>query len=157
MSQDTILDLDSMLDTAMSKVEDLPNFVTPPEGLYDLTVSEVKVEKYTTKAKEGKPETKGQRIRVTYSIAGVIECSDSIPPALNSMFSESFMGTEDGIKYFKRQAKNIMNVSDLGDATLRDVMDGLKDTSFKAKIKIQKNEAGFENLRITAVHAAASA
>lgn len=154
MADNTILDLDSMMDMAMSKVEDVPNFVTPPEGLYRLKATEVKTEKYTSKATKDKPETKGQRIRITYAIIAVHECTDSAPPALNSIFSETFMGTEDGVKYFKRQAKNIMNVEDLGDATLRDVMEGLQSTEFDCKITIKKNADGFENIRVTPVHTA---
>lgn len=154
MAENTILDLDSMMDMEMSQVEDVPNFITPPDGLYALEVKEVKTEKYTSKAKEGKPETKGQRIKLMYTIDLIIECEDKIPPAPGSLFSESFMATEEGIKYFKRQAKNIMNVEDLGNATLRDVMDGLKGTKFNAKLKMNKTADGFENVRITPVHGA---
>jgi hypothetical protein len=156
MAENTILDLDSMMDMEMSKVEDVPNYVTPPDGLYTFSVQEVKSEKYTSKAKDGKPETKGQRIRITYVIDGVVECDDAAPPAVGSMFSESFMATEDGLKYFKRQAKNIMNVEDLDKATLRDVMDGLTGTKFNAKTQLKKSSDGFENIRVTPVHAAAN-
>lgn len=159
MAENTILDLDAMMDIEMDKVETLPDYVTPPNGAYMLSVNDCKIEKYTSKAKDGRPATEGTRIRITYTVDKTIETED-LPVKDGSMFSDSFMGTEDGLKYFKKQAMNILNVTDLAGARMKDVMDGLKGQSFKAKITIKKSDDGkggqFENVQVRPVHEAAA-
>ena len=155
----TILDLDAMMDIEMDKVETLPDYVTPPDGVYILSVNDCKVEKYKTKAKDGKPEKEGSRIRLTYCVDKTMETAD-IPVKDGSLFSDSFMGTDDGIKFFKKQAMNILNVSDLAGARMKDVMDGLKGVSFKAKITIRKTSDGsgghYENAQVRPFHETAA-
>jgi hypothetical protein len=160
MSNDTILDLDAMMDIEMDKVETLPDFVTPPDGAYTLRVAEAKIEKYKTKAKDNNPAKEGSRIRIQYVTEKTheLEKSSDLPVKDGSMFSESFMGTEEGLKYFKRQAINILNVKDLEGAKMKDVLDGLKDIVFKAKVTTVKTDDGkggqYENVRIRPVHEA---
>jgi hypothetical protein len=155
MSEKTILDLDAMLDTEMSKVESIPDFVTPPAGDYVLKVTEAKVEKFERKAKDNKPAESGSRIKIFYSVEKTIETKE-LPVKEGSLFSDSFMGTEEGIKFFKRQAMNILNVSDLDGAKLKDVLEGLKDQTFTAKISIRKTDDGkggsYENVQVRPVH-----
>lgn len=160
----TMLDLDAMLDIEMDKVETLPDYVTPPVGIYMLSVEECEVEKYKQKVKDSQGKETGQtkdasRIRLVYKIESTVETSD-LPVKDGSLFSETFMGTEDGIKYFKKQAMNILNVNDLSGARLKDVMDGLKGVSFKARISIRKTDDGkggsYENVQVRPAHAAAA-
>lgn len=157
MSENTILDLDAMMDIEMDKVESIPDFVTPPAGDYILTVNDAKVEKYESKGKEGKAPTQGSRIKLFYAVEKTLDTKE-LPVKDGSLFSESFMGTEDGIKYFKRQAMNILNVTDLTGAKLKDVLDGLKGQSFKAKISIRVSDDGkggkYENVQVRPVHVA---
>ena len=146
----TILDLDAMMDMKIDAVPTLPDFVTPPTGVYVLAVKECKTEKYENKQKE-----KGSRIRITYAIEETIEVADGEMPYPNgSLFSETFMGTEQGLEFFKKAAMNILGVSDFEGATVGDVMAGVKDASFKAKITIRKSKAPdggvYENLTIRA-------
>jgi hypothetical protein len=161
MAENTILDLDAMMDIEMDKVETLPDYVTPPAGSYLLKVEEAKVEKYKTKPKDGKQAEEGTRLKIQYSVQNTMELekASDLPVKDGSLFSESFMGTEDGIKFFKRQAMNIMNVTDLTGAKMKDVLDGLKDMEFKAKITIRKtpNPSGgeYENVQVRPVHEAA--
>lgn len=160
-NQATILDLDSMMDMEMDKVETLPDFVTPPAGTYMLSVTDCKTEKYTPKAtKENTKPTEAVRIKLFYQVDQTIESVD-LPVKDGSLFSESFMFTEDGLKYFKRQAMNILNVPDFEGAKLRDVIDGVKGAAFKAKITIRKtaNPAGgeYENVQVRPVHEAPTA
>jgi hypothetical protein len=156
----TILDLDAMMDIEMDKVETLPDYVTPPAGNYMISVHDCGVEKYKGKPKDNKPAQEGTRIRLTYCVDKTLDVDD-LPVKDGSLFSESFMGTEDGIKYFKKQAMNILNVKDLSGAKLKDVMDGLKNISFKAKITITKSKApdggDYENVRVRPVHEAPAA
>lgn len=152
----TILDLDTMMDMKMDEVETLPDFITPPAGNYSLKVKEAKIEKYHSKAE---PLIEKQRIRIVYSVAATKEVvAGSIPVADGSLFSETFMGTEDGIKYFKKAAMGILNTKDFVGASLKDVITGLADADFDARISIRvtKDDAGtsFENISVRAVPAA---
>lgn len=156
----TILDLDTMMDISMDEVETLPDFVTPPAGLYELKVEKSEVDEYTPKvSKENPNPKKATRIKILYSVVQTLETNDT-PVKDGALFSESFMGTSEGLKFFKRQAMNIMNVSDASGATLKDMMEGLKDTPFKAKITIRKtaNPAGgeYENVQVRPIHEAAA-
>lgn len=161
-NEQTILDLDAMMDIEMDKVETLPDFVQPPAGAYHLTVSDCKVEKFKAKAKDNKPAQDSSRIKIFYSVDKTLELTNNsdLPVKDGSLFSDSFMGTEEGLKYFKRQAMNILNVKDLEGARFKDVMEGLKGISFKAKITIRKSkdDAGqeFENVQVRPVHEAAA-
>lgn len=153
----TILDLDSMMDIEMDKVETLPDYVTPPAGIYMLAVEECKIEKY--KAKDAKDKEEKSRIRLTYKVEKTVE-TDDLPVKDGSLFSETFMGTEEGLKYFKKQAMNILNVKDLDGARLKDVMEGLKGQTFKCRLTIKKtpgdNGATYENVQVRPVHEAAA-
>ena len=158
MTNETILDLDNMMDMAMDSVEAAPDFCNPPAGDYSLKVQDVKTEKYTPKVEAGKPEPakdSAARIRITYAVTKTIATKE-MPVADGSLFSESFMYTEKGISYFKRQAMNILNVKDFTGATLKDVIDGLKDAEFNAKISVRltANPAGgnYENVNVRPVH-----
>lgn len=160
-TQATILDLDSMLDIEMDKVETLPDFVTPPAGLYELEVTEAKTEKYLPKKSTDNPNPKETlRLKIFYKVVETLESVD-LPVKNGSLFSESFQATEEGIKFFKRQALNILNVKDFEGAKLKDVMDGLKEAVFKAKITIRKsaNPAGgeYENVQVRPIHDAPAA
>ena len=155
-TQATILDLDAMMDIEMDKVETLPDFVTPPAGLYHLEVVEAKTEKYTPKKSTENPNPKESlRIKIIHKVVETLESVD-LPVKDGSLFSESFQATEEGIKFFKRQALNILNVKDFEGARLKDVMEGLKEARFEAKITIRKsaNPAGgeYENVQVRPIH-----
>lgn len=150
MTNETILDIDALLDTDLDSVESLPDYITPPAGSYVLKVANVEAEKYTAKDK-----VKKSRLRVTYSIVETVE-SEEPPMPDGSLFSENYQLSEDGVKYFKKAAMNILNIKDFGKATIREVMDGLKGTEFKALITLKKTEAEsgkvYENVNIRAIH-----
>lgn len=154
MSNDTILDLDALLDSTMDGVKDVPDFVNPPAGVYMLRVKEAKSEQYTQKAKDGKPEQKALRLKIMYEVAETIETKEA-PVADGSLFSESFMATEDGLGYFKNQAKKIFNVKELGDAKIRDILESLTGQEFKAAITIRKT-GEYENVQVRPVHEVAA-
>jgi len=154
----TILDLDAMMDIKMDEVETLPDFVTPPAGNYTLKVKEAKIEKYKSKAE---PDVQKQRIRLSYIIMATKEvAAGSIPVADGSMFSETFMATEDGIKFFKKAAMGALNVTSFEGASIKDVIDGLADAEFDARITIRSTtdpltKQVFENVSVRAVNAPA--
>lgn len=145
-----ILDLDALMDETMDGVEDLPEYVTPPEGIYMLSVKEAGFDRYKAK------DTKEEKIRVkfTYTIDETIE-TDELPVPNNSLFTETFQFNEEGKKYMKKAAKAILNVSSLDGVSLRDIFSSLESTQFKAKIAIRKSESGgktYENVNIRPIH-----
>lgn len=149
---DTILDMDALLDSNLAGVKDVPDFIQPPAGNYELGVSDCKIEKYKTKAKDGKPEGEALRIRLTYEVDGVIDVvAGQLPPASGSLFSENFTGTEDGLAFFKKQAKSIMNVADLGDTSVREIIEALKGSKFKAAVSTRKS-GEYENVNVRPIH-----
>lgn len=145
----TILDFDAILDANLGNVEDVPDYLTPPAGLYMLTCIEAKVDSY--KNKEG-----GQtaRLKLTHRIDATVECEE-LPPADGSLFTETFQATDDGLKYFKKAAKKMLNVDDMEGATIRDTLQTLEGHSFKAKITIRKSNSGgkdYENVQVRPIH-----
>lgn len=139
-----LLDLDAIMDTKVAGIENIADFITPPSGIYDLLVKDSKIEKFKVKD-ENKKETGevGQRIVIQYEIKKVHSIDqrsgEEVAPAEGSLFTERFQGTEDGLKYFKKTAGNIVGSFDFGDATIKDLIDGIKTTEFKAKITARKS------------------
>jgi hypothetical protein len=139
-----------MMDTNMDTVETMPDFVMPPAGLYILNVKSCAVEQADKKDK-----TKGSRIRITYTVAATIEVANEQPVPDGSLFSEAFTGTEDGIKFFKKSAMNILGVTSFEGASLGDVVNNLAGTEFKAKITIRKSSKDgkvYENVQVRAAN-----
>jgi hypothetical protein len=151
----TILDMDALLDETLDTVADVPDYVTPPEGVYTLKVSNCELssrEDKTTKAKTS-------LIAITYEVVTTHEVKDNKePPVANgSLFSERFQVTEEGKAYFKRAAKNILQVSSLDGVSLRDIFATLKDSqAVRAVINHSESASAdratkYTNLRIRIV------
>ena len=153
MSENTILDLDALLDGSLDNVQAAPDYVTPPPGNYMLAIDDAKLEKY--KSKEGK---EGVRIKLGYKVVQTIDLSentDEPPVADGSMFSESFLYTEEGLPYFKKTAQNILDVKSIEGVSMRELLDGLKGTEFRARIGSRTSEKDgkkYENATIRPVH-----
>lgn len=157
----TLLDLDSLLDAEVDKIENVPDFVTPPPGLYKLKVTNCEIKDFDEKEDGKKTGNKGKKIHIFYSVLETEAIDDDgkeIPVADGSLFSESFMGTEDGLKYFKKAASNILGIKEFEGAKIRDIIEGIKEAEFRAKIthRITTNDKGakFVNLTIRAAAAA---
>ena len=155
----TILDLDAMMDIKMDEVETLPDFVTPPPGIYTLKVKEAKIEKYKSKSE---PTVDKQRIRLAYIILSTKEvAAGNLPVADGSLFSETFMATEDGIKFFKKAAMGALGVESFEGASIKDVIDGLTDAEFEARVAIRSTvdkdtKQVYENVSVRAIPANAA-
>lgn len=155
MAEQTILDLEQMANETLDAIPDAPDFVTPPAGEYSLTVKDAAIDKY--KDKEGNAK---QRLKIVYTINETITLADQKePPVPNeSIFSETFMGTEQGLSYFKKRVKEVMNVSDTAGITLADMMNSVKGVQFNARISIKKtpNPKGgeYENIQLRVVRPA---
>lgn len=149
----SILDLDALLDSTMDNVPDVPDYLNPPDGNYVLSVPEAKLDTYENAKKE-----KVNVIVITYEIKSTIE-TKSVPVPDGSLFTERFQATEDGLKYFKKRAIGILNVSDLNGVPIREVLASLKGVEFEAQTKIRKsvgtNGQEYENINVRPLTAAA--
>lgn len=148
-NKNTILDLDELMDATLDAVADLPDFVTPPNGLYVLGIYEAEI-------KKPKEAGKASRITLTYKVLQTID-TEGIPVADNSLFNEGFQGTEQGLEFFKKRAIKIMNVSDLNGVPLREILAGMKDVEFKARIVVKNTKDAatgkeYENVDVRPIH-----
>jgi hypothetical protein len=144
-----LLDLDALLDSNMDAVPEVPDYVTPPAGSYVLSIAEAEITK--SEGKDGKPDL--VRLNITYKVEESVEVEGQ-PVAEGALFSERFTYNEQGLGYFKRQAKNILN-ENIDGVTIRDVLATLKEApAFKAVITLSKS-GEYTNVRVRPVHEAA--
>ena len=157
-NQSTILDIDALLDSTLDSVPDMPDYLNPPTGNYTLSVieAEIKAGKPADPAK--KQAAKAARLVITYKVDSTIE-TDGIPVPDGTLFTEGFQGTEDGIAFFKKQAKKLLNVEDLSGVTIRDILEALKGVqNFNAMLtnKTSTSEDGkreYENVNVRPIWA----
>lgn len=151
-----ILDLDAMLDGNMDAVEDIPDYVTPPAGVYMLKINKVELDK--REGKDGADDT----IRIVSTIE-VVESKEveGMPVADGSFFTERFTYSEEGLQYFKRFAKNWLNTSDINGVSLRDTFEALtSNPPITAVVTVAttkgKDGKDYTNTRVRPVHEAAA-
>lgn len=146
----TILDLDSLLDSNLDDVKDVPDYMNPPTGQYQLSIADAVLEQ--TKPKDGKPAS--ARFKITYKVDATIETKEAPVPD-GTLFTETFMGTEEGLGFFKKQVKKIMNTEDVAGVSIRELLEGLKGQEFKANITVRttvSNGKTYENVNVRPVH-----
>lgn len=152
MSENTILDLDSMLDDNLDSVPDAPEFMNPPAGEYLLSVKDCAVDKYET---QKEPGVQKQRLKFTYTIVETISVAGKEPPVPDgTLFIETFMATEQGLSYFKKRIKEIMKASDVAGVTLGDMMNSVKGQEFACRLSVKKTivkGTEYENIQIRVV------
>lgn len=137
-TQAATLDLGAMMEASLDSIPDAPDFSNPPAGEYRLLCKEAKIDKYETKKEPG---VEKQRLKILYAVEATVSVAGNEPPVPDgSMFSETFQATEQGLSYFKKRIKEIMNASDLSGVTLGDMMETVKGHSFDARITIRKSE-----------------
>jgi hypothetical protein len=144
----TILDLGDMLNDTLDTIAEAPDFSNPPAGEYVIDCKDCAVDKYKTKEGEDK-----QRLKITYAVAETVSVAGDEPPVPNgSLFTETFTATEQGLSYFKKRIKEIMQADDVTGVTLGDMLSSVKGAQFKCRITIKKspNPKGgeYENLQI---------
>lgn len=156
---ETLLDLDEVLGESIDNVDDAPEFITPPDGLFRLSMVGAKAEKYKTTDKESGAEVQKTRLKLIYGVEEVKELSDpeDAPPSKGAMFSEQFMTNKQGLSYFKRQAKNILGEDTIKGATIGQILSELGNGhSFDAEVKVktskgkdgQGKERTFQNVQV---------
>jgi hypothetical protein len=134
MTEKTLLDLDSMMNETLDAIQEAPDYNNPPAGEYMLNVNDAKIDKYKDKA--GK---EAQRLKITYSIAETLETVDNEAPVPNgSLFTETFQATEQGLSFFKKRIRELMQAEDVQGVSLGDMMSSVKGQLVKARITIKK-------------------
>ncbi len=147
----TLLDLEALVNEegALDAIPEAPDFTNPPAGEYVLGCKEAKIDKYESK---DEPGIMKQRLKIMYTVAETLSTVDEPPVPDGSMFTETFQATEQGISYFKKRIKEILNVDDVQGVSLASMMQSAQGMQFKARIAIRKtvNPAGgfYENLNI---------
>lgn len=154
----TNLDLAAMMEDTLDAIPEAPDFVTPPPGTYALAVSECKLETYKAKPKGDDAGGDRQRLRITYTIQQTTAVAGNEPPVPDgSMFSETFMGTEQGLGFFKKRIRNILNVEDTAGVSLKELMMSAKGAVFNARVTIKQSanpndpNKPYENVQIQVV------
>lgn len=154
----TLLDLDAMMNESLDAIPEAPDFSNPPAGEYTLEAKKAEVEKYKTKAKDGKPSEDAQRLKITYGVVATHSTADGEQPVPDgTMFTETFQATEQGLSYFKKRIREILNVTDVAGVTLGDMMASVVGTQFEARLSIKKSpkpgttDEFYENLNIRVV------
>ena len=149
----TVLDLETMLDENLDAIPEAPDFSNPPPGEYTLLVKDALIDKYETKAEPG---IQKQRLKILYAIEETLSIANNEPPAPNgTMFNENFQATTDGLSYFKKRIRSIMDAAEVNGVTLGDMMSSVKGEICKARISIRKTTGKdgteYENLNIRIV------
>lgn len=153
----TILDIDALLDSTLDSVPDMPDYLNPPTGNYVLSITEAEIKAGKPADPAKKQAAKAPRIVITYRVDQTIE-TDGVPVPDLTLFTEGFQGTEDGVAFFKKQAKKLLNVEDLSGVTIRDILEALKGVqNFNAMLKnvVSQGDGGkeYENVNVRPVWA----
>lgn len=134
-SSSTILDIDALLDATLDTVADMADYLNPPTGTYVLSITEAEIKPGKPADPAKKQAAKAARIVVTYRVDQTTE-TDGIPVPNNTLFTEGFQGTEEGLAFFKKQAKKLLNVEDLSGVVIREILEALKGVQqFNAVVK----------------------
>ena len=157
-TENMTLDLGAMMEETLDDIPEAPDFTNPPAGEYVLSVKDAKIETYTAKPKKDDAGGERDRLKFLYTIEKTISVSGNEPPVPDgSIFSETFQATTQGVSYFKKRVKDIMNVSDMTGVKLGELLDSVKGISFEARITIRKSPnpsdplSPYENVQIRVV------
>lgn len=152
-AKDTILDLNAMMNETLDSVPEAAGYENPPAGEYSLLIKDAAVDTYTSK--DG---SEGQRLKITYEVAATHSTASGEQPVPNgTLFTETFQGTIQGVGFFKKRIKEVLNVETVEGVTLADMMNSAKGAAFDARISIKKTAKKdapgefWENLNIKVV------
>lgn len=151
MADNTILDLENMLEASLDDIPEAPDFNNPPAGEYILSCKDACIDKYT---KKGEAEEKS-RLKIIYAVVSTLSTASNEPPVPDgSLFSETYQPTQQGLSYFKKRVKEIMGASDVAGVSLAEMMASVKGVEFNARITIKKSpnpnnpDSPYENIQL---------
>ncbi len=164
-----ILDLDALLDQNLANVEAAPEYVKPDTGNYRLELIKVRIQEREARDKEkavaeGKPTAWGV-MSFDYAIKEVHSLqAGGLPVKVDSIFSESFNLTEQGLPYLKARVATLVEVTggsaeDADSMGLRDVMTAFPqmgiifDAHLKNAKSILDNGNEWEETRMSQIQA----
>lgn len=160
----SMLDLESILGESMAKVEAAPDYVQLDTGVYTLVVSDTGIKKQ--KRDMSKPDNKEKepefiQLSHTYAVEAVHECEGTLPPAIGSLTTDTWMYGETGLPYFKARTIAIAEANGedgetVGAMTLGEQLEGVKSLRFKVSVtKTERSDApGRFNTRFANISAA---
>jgi hypothetical protein len=95
-------------------------------------------------------------MKIMYSVVETISVAANEPPCPDgTLFTETFMATEQGLGYFKKRIKELMGASDVAGVTLGDMMSSVKGQEFTARVSTKKTKGNdgteYENIQIRVV------
>lgn len=161
----TILDLNSMMasNATLDNIEEAPDYNNPPAGAYRIRSEKLEIKDREVAAKDGVPAHKAQYIRTTYSVVQTKELSVQEPPVADgTLFSENFQGTEQGLSFFKKRAREVLNVETVDSVPLSAIFDAMTGAEFDARLTYRTSPnpkdptKPYVNLNIQVVPPAAS-
>lgn len=151
MSEDkkaTLLDLNSVLGQSIDDVEAAPEFVEPPDGAYMLEIADAKAEEYKVSDKDTGNEVTRTRLKIIYKVVQthkLIHNEDS-PVPVGSLFSEQFMTNEQGLSFFKRQAKNVLGEDVIKGTSIGEILKELPNNhTFNADVRVKETKGSGDN------------
>ncbi len=152
-AENTILDLEAMANESLDSIQEAPDYSNPPPGEYVLDVKDAAIDKYTSK---DEPGVQKQRIKITYAVAETVQLAGTEPPVPDgTLFTETFMATEQGLSFFKKRIRELMNAESVDGVSLSDMMNSVKGQQVKARLSIKlspkpanKGGGNYENLQI---------
>jgi hypothetical protein len=156
--QESLLDLDDVENLSLDAIDDLPEFVIPPDGLYVFATKTAKI----TKTQDKKTGGEKKRINHTYSIAKVIQIADpnELVPPLGSLVGENFTFNQMGLEIWKTKIKGILGTELIKGLSIAEALSEVSQNTYtfvgKTRIKKGSNDAGqeFENVQIQVIRAA---
>lgn len=153
MSNDTLLDFDSMDDVDLDSFDEAPDYLDEiPTGVYVLIVENA--EKKKQKNKEGVENT---FLTNTYTVARVVELDDpdELAPVLGSKFTERWTTNDQGISFWKKQTRKLLGKESLSGFTFGEALKALNNpdepiyVKAKCSTKLTKNDKGeFKNIQV---------
>ena len=126
MSDDTLLDLDSLMEGTLDETEAAPDFVDPPSGKYRLRVKSHKAKATEKKDEETGADVTKNSLNLIVSVVETVEIADGEMPVENgSMFSMRYNMTREGLGYFKAFAQKVLGAEAIKGVSIRAIADEL--------------------------------
>lgn len=146
----TLLDLDIVNNLSFDDMKSAPGFVTPPDGIYHLTLTKASAENYFTKDTPEKKSEKKGRITHFFKIDKVYELSNPSEqaPSVGDMFSIRFQINESGLKFWKTQAKDILGEgAEGGNMSVAAVLSELSSGTYNFKARVKQKLSPIKDAR----------
>lgn len=144
---ESLLDMDSILNQSIDDVDTAPEFVTPPDGAYLLTIADAKLESYKFTDKKTQVEEERTRLKIFYQVVQTnkLVSEEESPVPAGSLFTEQFMTNPQGLSFFKRQAKNVLGEDTIKGTSIGEILKELPNNhTFNADVRVKTEKVKIE-------------